>query len=362
MRRSTPILIVLLGASLLGNGLLFSRLSRAPEPEKTAPYRAPGAADPASRTDQIALLKESLEAEKKKNEELRTRIERLETDKKVLVQEPTPAAGRSEKLAAFRDKLRKLMKVMRDPAAKAGAVDPDSMVELTETMMEFFKLAAIRTREPKTYADYLQAFYEVGLEGDATTVLTPAQSSALSKLFEDFGIALSKVPSSPSGERLLKEIELEGGVMSRVRDLLTGPQRDLLSKDNMNALAAGNMLSMSYISKQGAVDQISQMWTQLYQLDASQQPQAKIAAQAYMDAMNRANAEGKKSPGFEQSGSPESYEYRLRSVREQLAALNMLSGSMTPAQLERLRTQTLREFMIFDGRATTVEAAPAPEK
>ena len=358
MRRSTPILAVLLGASLLANALLVSRLSRRPEPEPGAPVRPAGAAERASSTDQVASLQASLDAEKKKNEELRTRIERLETDKKVLVQDGV-GPGKPDRIAAFREKLRKLMKVMKDPAAKSGNVDPESMVELTDAMMEFFKMSAVRTKEPKTYAEYLQAFYEIGLEGEGTA-LTPAQSSALSKLFEDFGTALSKVPSTPSGERLLKEIEIEAGVMSRVREVLSGPQRDLLAKDNMNALAAGNMLSMSYISKQGAVDQIAQMWTQAYQLEDAQKPQAKVAAQAYLDAMNRANAEGKKSPGFEHAGSAESYDYRLRSVREQLAALNLLSASMTSAQQERLRTQTLREFMIFDGQSFTGDAVVVP--
>jgi hypothetical protein len=229
------------------------------------------------------------------------------------------------------------------------------MVELTDTMMEFFKMAAVRAKDPKTYAEYLQAFYEVALEGD-THALTPAQSSALSKLLEDFGGALSKVPPTPAGERLLKEIELEAGVMARVHDLLTGAQREQLSKNEMNALASGNMLSMSYISKEGGVDQIATLWTQLYQLEASQLPQAKVAAQAYLDAMNRA---GGKSYAFDSSGSAESYEYRLRSVREQLAALNMLSASMTPAQQEKLRTQTVREFVIFDQKAQVDVTVPA---
>jgi hypothetical protein len=352
MRRSTPILIVLLGASVLGNILLIARGSRAPEPEATTACRLPGASpDPAN----VATLKESLDAERKKNEELRARIERLETDKKVLVQEPAPGAGKTDKLAAFKDKLRKLMKTLKDPAAKAGAIDPDNMVEFTETMMEFFKMAAVRAKDPKTYSEYLQAFYEAALEGDANA-LTPAQSSALSKLFEDFGNALSKVPPTPSGERLLKELEIEAGVMARVQEVLTGAQRELLSKNEMNMMASGNMLSTSYITKEGGAEQIAKMWTQLYQLEPSQEPQAKLAAQAYMDAMNRA---GGKSYIFDGSGSAEAYEYRLRSVREQLAALNMLSASMTPAQQDRLRTQTVREFLIFDGKSGVEVTVPA---
>jgi hypothetical protein len=351
MRRSTPILIVLLGASVLANILLIARGSRAPESPSQTPLRPPGGS---SGQESVATLKESLDAEKKKNEELRARVERLETDKKVLVQE-APGAGKTDKLAAFREKVRKLMKMMKDPAAKAGAVDPDSVVEMTETMMDFFKLAATRAKDPKTYSDYLQTFYEVALEGDANA-LTPAQSSALAKLFEDFGASVAKVPPTPSGERLLKEIELEAAVMARVQEVLSAPQRELMAKNEMNMLASGNILSQSYITKDGAVDQIAKMWTQSYELDASQLPQAKLAAQAYMDAMNRAG--GKANP-FDHSGSPESYEQRLRSAREQVAALNMLSASMTPAQQERLRTQTLREFVIFDGKITGDATVPA---
>src|SRR5881392_1055106 len=100
MRRSTPILIVLLGASVLGNVLLMTRGSRTPEPPAatTTPYRPPGS--PSGQAS-VAFLKDSLEAEKKKNEELRARIERLETDKKVLVQEPAVGAGKADKLAVF---------------------------------------------------------------------------------------------------------------------------------------------------------------------------------------------------------------------------------------------------------------------
>jgi hypothetical protein len=355
MRRSTPILVVLLGTSLLANALLVARLSRPSDPRPGGAYRPPGA-DRASGVESVASLRESLDAEKKKNDELRARIERLESDKKILVQDAAPAGGKSEKVAAFREKLRKLMKVMKDPTAKAGGGDPDAMLEATETYVEFMKLSATRGKDPKTYADYLSAFYEVALEGDANA-MTPAQGAALSKLFEDFGIALSKLPPTPAGERLLKEVELEAGVMSRVHDVLSAAQRELLTKDNMNMLATGNMISLQAVSKQGGAERIAQTWTAAYQLDPSQLPQAKVAAQAYLDAMSRADSEGKASSPYYQLGSPESYQYRLSSLREQLAALNMLSASMTAAQQERLRTQALREFVIFGGNAA---GAPPP--
>jgi hypothetical protein len=190
--------------------------------------------------------------------------------------------------------------------------------------------------------------------------LSSDQSTALGGIFEGLGQDLARVPATPAGDRLMKEIELEGQAMKRVFDLLSEPQRALITKDSMNALAAGNMLSTSYISKQGAADQIAQNWKQAYQLDDVQLPQAKAAAQAFVDAMSRIEAERKDSADpFGHQGTPESYDYRLRAVREQLAALNQLQASMTPAQQERFRTQTMREFILYDSQKIVT---PAPEK
>jgi predicted RNase H-like nuclease (RuvC/YqgF family) len=353
MSRSTSILGVLLGASLLANAMLAVRLSKAPEPQPTTVRKTSvAAADPAAEP---AALRESLEAERKKNEELKAKIERLETDKKVLAQDG-PAPGKADKLEAFRAKLRKLMKLMKDPAAKAGNLDPDAMVEATEVMMDFFRMSAMRSKEPKAYADYLQAFYEVGLEGEGTA-LTEAQTSSLSKLLQDLGQDLARIPATPTGEKLIKEIELEAAAMARVNAVLTDAQRTAITKENMNALAAGNMMSTSYVPQgPGAVDQIAQQWTAAYQLDPAQQAQAKVAAQAYLDAMKR--APGKFS--FEKQGTTEHFDYRLRSAREQLAALQMLQASMTPAQQERVRTQTMRELLLFDAAGTAADAVVPP--
>jgi hypothetical protein len=69
-------------------------------------------------------------------------------------------------------------------------------------------------------------------------------------------------------------------------------------------------------------------------------------------------------PSFEKQGSAEYFDYRLRSAREQLAALQVLQASMTPAQQEKVRTQTMRELLIIDGAALggSADANTAPEK
>jgi hypothetical protein len=334
---------VLLGVSLLANIMLAVRLSRAPEPAPVAVAKT--AAVEKRAESETGSLREALDAERKKVEELKTKVERLETDKKVLAQE-TPAAGKGEKLATFKTKLRKLIKLSKDPAAKAGVIDPETTAEATEVVMEFFKIAAMRTKDPATYAEYLGAFYEVGLEGEGTA-LNEAQSASLAKLFEALGQDLAKVPQAPAGERMVREIEIEAATMGRVNALLTEAQKASLAKDNMGSVFSGNMMSTSYVMKNGAVDQISQQWTAAYQLDAAQQAQAKVAAKAYVDAMDRSGVK----PSFDKQGTTEYFDYRLRSAREQLAALQVLQASMTPAQQEKFRTQTMREILIIDGAA-----------
>jgi hypothetical protein len=358
MNRSTPILAVLLLASLLANVLLGVRVSRTPEPVAT-PRGPSGGLERRANPEDLASLKASLEAERKKNEDLHARIDRLETDKKVLVQETPGAGAKVDKLAQFRVKLRKLKKMMSDPALKDGnGVDPDSMVELTDTMMEFMRMAALRSKEPKAYADYLQAFYEIGLEGEGTS-LTPDQSKTLNTLLQGYGEALGQVPQTPAGDRLLKELLLESTTMNQVQALLSEQQRTALAKESMEVLASTNMMSTAYVTKPGARDQIAQQWSALYQLDATQLPQAKLAAQSYVDTMARLEAETKGGdPTFLKPGSSEAYDYRVQSVRAQLDALNLLQSSMTPAQVDRLRTQTMKELHIMDPNAQVQVTTP----
>lgn len=361
MSRWTSGLAVLLLVSFLGNVLLSVALTRGSGPTGSSNTPSPTPARPA-HTGAVAELKESLVVERELNKKLQARIDLLETDKKVLALETPGGDGKTDKLLAFRVKLRKLKKAMTATALKDGnGPESETMVELTETMMELMKMAALRTKEPKTYADYLQAYHDIGLEGDGTS-LTPDQSSALHALFQGLGEELSRVPAVPAGERLLQEILLEGATMGRVQDLLTETQRTAWGKDSMQGLASANMLSTAYVTKQGAANQIAQQWSSLYQLDASQLPQAKLAAHSYVEAMSRMDGENKSGdPTFSKPGSPEAYAYREQSVRQQLAALNVLQASMTPSQVDRLRNQTMKEIHIIVDNSAELQGT-APEK
>jgi hypothetical protein len=361
MNRSISVLAVLLLASLLGNLLLAVRISRLSD----APTASKGptlAAERVTSSEDLKALQHSLETERKKNEDLQSRIDRLEIDKKVLAAETPMVPGRSEKLAAFKEKLRKLKKMMADPAFKEGnGANPDAMVELTETMMEFMRLSALRAKEPKTYSDYLRTFYEVVLEGDGTS-LTADQQAQLNTLLQGYGEDLSRIPPEPAGNRLLQQIQLEGATLGRLQTLFSEAQKSAMAKENMQAMAFSDMLSISYIGKEGAAAQIAQQWTSQYQLDASQNQQAKLAAQSYVDAMARIRGQFNNSdPSIATPGSPEAYEYRVQSIREQLAALSLLQASMTPAQTDRLRTQTMKELHIVD-IAGQAEVVTTPDK
>src|SRR6516225_6419958 len=111
MNRTLTVLAVLLLASLLGNVLLVVRSSRLSETSQVQKGLTVANERPTGSED-LTALRELLGTERKKNEDLQSRIDRLEIDKKVLAQESPAVTGRLDKLAAFREKLRKLKKMM----------------------------------------------------------------------------------------------------------------------------------------------------------------------------------------------------------------------------------------------------------
>lgn len=347
MNRFNPVLSVLLLASLLGNILLAVRLSRSGG-DAPATVERPASKESVTSSGDLAPLRETLAAERKKTEELQARIKLLETDKKVLALE-TPGTAKPDKLAAFREKMKKLKKYLSDPAHKNKTdVDPENIVDLTDAMMDIMKMTAARTKEPKTYADCLQAVYEIGLEGEGTS-LTSAQTATLNALLQGFAEQLSQIPATPAGDRLLREVQLEGTAMGKLQALLTDDQHKALKEINLEGVSSFNFLSTAFVTKDGAANQIAQQWSAAYQLDESQLPQAKAAAQAYVDALARIEAETPGGdPTMSKPGSPEAYAYRERMVKEQLAALAGLQASLTSAQVDRMRTQTMKEIHVID--------------
>ena len=100
-------------------------------------------------------------------------------------------------------------------------------------------------------------------------------------------------------------------------------------------------------------------WTQSYQLQDAQLPTARAAAESFLRDLGGIDGGLKlANQGADANWGQMSYDTRIASLRAQMTALKTLEGAMTGAQLERLGTQSPREFRLMDF-ATTVEV---PEK
>jgi hypothetical protein len=211
-------------------------------------------------------------------------------------------------------------------------------------------MASLKRKEPLAYADQVRAFFEIELEGEATA-LTAAQSSSLGKMLQEMGQAIARIPSVPAGPWLLKELELEGETMTRVRDLLTEAQRTRLTRGDLNGLVDSELLaSMSILPMKDGADEVVRVWEGQYKLGAAQLPQARAVAQDYVDALLRLEAWVSKAFSFEtpENGGWLQYDARVASLRAQIASLDLLLASMTPAQQDLVSIRQMHEFTLDD--------------
>jgi hypothetical protein len=162
-----------------------------------------------------------------------------------------------------------------------------------------------------------------------------------------------------SGERLIRELEVEAGALSRMEALLTPEQKEVMKKggmDDMPSMTSG--MTTTYLTKAGAVDTIVKQWTQTYKLEDAQLPAARAAATSFLSTLE--GIDKGLTPGAqnaENNWGQMSYETRIGALRAQMSALKTLEGAMTAEQFERLRTQTTREFRLMD-----VQTFAVPEK
>lgn len=352
MNRLVPVLGVLLLASVIVNAVLLARLSRpeepAPGPSKTAVRRA--ASDSADEPD----LRSSLELERKRTQELQARVEHLETDKKVLAADGP--GSKVDRLAELKEKLRRYRKILRggDEGAQAGQ-EPESMIEASEAMIEVMKIAAMRAKNPARYAETMAALVEVSLEGEGTG-LSAADLATVSKLYQDLAEGIGRLPTTPAGDRLLKEIEMESAAMSKLRGMLSKTQVNLLDSSPFAGTASASSYNTEYIDKKSGVDGIVSSWMGTYGLEDAQMASAKAAAQSFLDAMARLEAEKGRDPAaFSQSWPAEGYASRLRSLQQQLAALKTLESAMTSDQRALLASRRPKEFVLYSETAAQIE-------
>ncbi len=290
MRLRTLALLIVLGASLIGNAVLARRSPR----------------------EQL--------------QDLRARLRHLVQTEPA---NPGPASG----LESFRQQIRCAMG------------DPGEVRHVRELRDGFSKMDGLKTEAPTVYADYLEAYFETALESGGAA-LNAAQASVLRPLCRDLGQALAELPPGPSGERLLRQIELEAGAMAGIQDLLTPGQRDVLKRGAMGPWVEFRLSRP--VSQKDAVAEIARSWEEDFGLDPSQRADATASVTDYVDALLRLQRRSRAPILLDEGGSIESYEHRLFSLRKQIAAVSRLVASMTPAQQERVRTVAWTEFVLYD--------------
>ncbi len=350
MKRSSAVLGILLGVSLLLNVVAFRRgapeLSTSP---RAAEKRggAPEGLAPNPEASAVSL-KAELERERKLVVELREAIRRLEADREVLGQAATAgAAAAKSPTAGLREKLRKMKKLFK---ASEDGVQPDqeAMLEMSGEIMEVMKLGLARTKDPKSYAEFLQVGTEIALEDEAA--LAPDQAAAVSRIFQELAEGLGRIEASNGGDRLIRELELEGAALERVPSVLTPAQQDVLRKATLDDLPSmATTMNTTWLQKANAADTIVKTWTQAYQLQESQLPAARAAAESFLRALEGVD-KGllPAAPTADSNWRLQSYEKRITVLRAQMTAFRGVEGSLTAAQLERFRVQAPREFRLAD--------------
>jgi hypothetical protein len=250
---------------------------------------------------------------------------------------PAPAGSPAPRRESVRNIRRALL------SGEAGAdLDHDARAAL----LEFHRLAAAPSRDPRAFCDFFREFCAAALEGGGAE-LRPAQETMLSEIFQEAARAYAGLERLPAAERGLEELAVEASAVRRLLDLLDPSQREALTSSPLGPLVSSAGVNAAAVSRGDAEEAIVAEWGGRYGLQPAQQEQARAAARAYLDALERSGALAPASLFLERPLRPEVYEVRLGALREQMAALKILEPSLTPAQLERLRARTPRELVVY---------------
>jgi hypothetical protein len=339
MNKAALTLGVLLGASLLLNAVLLLRT-----PASGAGEPVTGSARPVLTAPETALARGDLEAERARATSLEARVKHLEAEKAELLKSPV-AAPAPDRLAAFREKIRKLVRMMKDPKA-AQALDAEAQLEMSEAYMELFRMQAMRSKDPGPWVDALRAVYEIALE-EGKTPLTAPQGAEIDRVLATLGGTMKELAGAPAAERLVKELEAERDAMGKINAALRPEQREGMQEGLANLTGGGGM-GMQWIERKQAETFIVDHWSRSYGLDDVQKPALQSAAASYVAALDRLAAECKGREAEIFGGGAGTFDYRIKSARAQVEAIRLFQGSLTSEQQEKLRTRTLQELWVFD--------------
>jgi hypothetical protein len=128
-----------------------------------------------------------LAAQHRKVEELQAKVDQLELNKALLL-EGVPHFARIDRSPALREKLRGFAKAFKNMSALE--LDAEASLNLWNEFTDIQRLAISRSKDPRSYADFLGTLHEVALE-EATVPLRSVQSSEVSRVLEEMSQALS---------------------------------------------------------------------------------------------------------------------------------------------------------------------------
>lgn len=347
MRQASVTPGVLLGGSLLLNAVLLARKPEVPPASQAPPSSTPVKA--VAPGAELVLERERVRA-------LEARIKVLEEERVVLAQASTAPVPAADPLAGFREKLRKLVRFTKDPKS-AASMTAEQQLEMAEVYMQLYRLQVGRSKDPKAYVEALKTAYGIILE-ETGSPLTPGQVQELSRVFDEYSEGLRELAGTPALDRFLKELEQEGATTEASMRLLTPAQQEQ-ARTQVLTWMNGSM-GVQWMSRNGAEVGLAGAWTQAYGLGDSQKPAVQLAAQAYLEGLDRLHAQYKGREHLMYDTEADGRAYRLASARLLADALRGLEGSMTAEQREKLRTQTPQEVRIMPEQVST--ATPAVEK
>ena len=330
MRRLPPVLLALLGCSLLLNAVLLTKTSGTPAPP------------PVLRKPALDGSAEALGVERGRVAALERRIQELEIEKSILAQGPGALPSREERLAAVRGKIRRYLWSSSDPQGRSWMLTAEGQVEMNDIYTEFLRLVVGRTKDPEAYLDALRTFFVEGLQGLAAP-LDPARTAAFDRVLAGIGARLRGLEGLTPLERLPKEIDATAGMRSEILAVLTPEQGGKL-EDAMNSAGLWDSMNGHWVEREHAETAIVEEWARTYGLEEHQKPAALAAARAYTAALDRLNASFKDGDPTLYGSEAEAAGHRGKAARLLVDALESLRPSLTAEQERRLRSLSPREI------------------
>lgn len=334
MKTIAATLSVFLGASLLLNAVLASRLSEPERPDDPPAPAAPAAVAPA--------LDRQLEKERREKEELRVRLAALQ---KSSSEPPTAVAPPASAVASQREKLRAFIrKALQSKKTQNNApMDPEELAEMSSFLMAYYPALLSPSSDPAKFAEFLAGTLEITAE-ETGFPLSADQKRRFDDLTRALVEELSAAPQGSAVGRRLGELEAQKRYVAGLSELWTPAQEEKLRENNMMQMDGfGQSRSFSGVNDEALAKSVLDDWTKLLSLDDAQRILADASAQRFVQDLRQLAP----PQGADASTAVRSLEYRIEVLKAQQRALDALSGSLTDAQRRQLLKKGVWEYRLF---------------